>query len=217
METIDILLIVFGLASLAYMALIHKLPFAGDFVLKAIPALSLAAISFLYIPDLPGTLLGIGFVLSSFGDISLSFNGEKFFLGGLVSFLLAHVVYIITFSIGSEWSLAAAWLLGVLVVFGVGMVWVLRPHLGKMEIPVYVYISVILTMDVMAVLRGHPSHWLLIAGALIFTASDSILALDRFRKPIKGGKYYVMGTYYLAQLLICLAFLSTLPIKIFAC
>jgi uncharacterized membrane protein YhhN len=215
MDTLEILLILFAVSAIAYMALIHKLPFAGDFVIKAIPALSLATIAFIYIPGSHGTLLGLGFILSSLGDISLSFEGEKFFLGGLVSFLLAHVVYIIAFASGSDWSMDYAWLLGVLAIFGVAMVWVLRPHLGKMEIPVYVYISVILTMDVMAVLRGHHVPGVLIAGALIFTASDAILALDRFRKPIKGGKYYVMGTYYVAQLLICLAFLSTLPIRLF--
>lgn len=208
MQLFTILAIIFGISSLTYLALIHKLPFKGDFVLKAIPALTLAVAAFLLIPGPHGKLLALGFVLSALGDISLSFKGEKFFLGGLVSFLLAHVVYIITFSIGSEMTLANWWLFGVLGAFGIAMVLVLTPHLGKMKIPVYVYISVILTMDIMATLRGGPAYWTLIAGALTFTVSDTILALDRFRKPIKNGRFYVMTTYYAGQALICLAFMG---------
>jgi uncharacterized membrane protein YhhN len=101
-----------------------------------------------------------------------------------------------------------AWLFVILGIFGIAMILVLTPHLGEMKIPVYVYISVILTMDIMAVLRGGDANWTLIAGALTFTVSDTILALDRFRKPISGGKYWVMSTYYAGQALICLAFLG---------
>lgn len=200
-----ILSILFGAGALGYLAFIHKLPFKGDFALKAVPALTLAVISAMYVPGLPGILLCAGFVLSAMGDISLSFEGEKFFLGGLVSFLLAHVVYIVTFSQDSAWAMDKAWLLGVLAVFGVVMVVVLTPYLGKMKVPVYVYVSVILTMDTMAVLRGGPAQWLLIAGALTFTVSDTFLALDRFRKPIPGAKYWVMSTYYAGQAMICAA------------
>ena len=135
------------------------------------------------------------------GDISLSFEGEKYFIGGLVSFLLAHVVYIVTFTQGSPWSTELWWLLGLIGVFGVGMIVVLTPHLGEMKIPVYVYISVILTMDVMAVMHG-PDSWVLIAGALTFTVSDTILALNKFRKPVPAAEYLIMTTYYLGQALI---------------
>jgi alkenylglycerophosphocholine hydrolase len=201
-----ILTIVFGLGALGYLASIHKLPFKGDFALKAIPALTLAVAAILLIPGIHGKLLCAGFVLSALGDISLSFKGEKFFLGGLVSFLLAHVVYIFTFANGSAWAMDKAWLLGVLAVFGVAMLILLTPSLGPMKIPVYVYISVILTMDAMAVLRGG-NNGLLIAGALTFTLSDSILAWDRFKQPLSWGKYGVMSTYYAGQAMICLAFL----------
>ena len=106
MQLFTILALIFGISSVAYLALIHKLPFKGDFALKAIPALTLALAAFLLVPSPHGVLLAIGFVLSAIGDINLSFKGEKFFLGGLVSFLLAHVIYCITFSIGSKWNLA---------------------------------------------------------------------------------------------------------------
>ncbi len=200
-----ILSVIFLLGAFAYLGLIHKLPFKGDFVIKAIPALTLAALSLLCIPTIHGKLLCAGFLFSAVGDISLSFKKEKFFLIGLVSFLLAHVVYIITISNDSDWSMDRAWLLCVLAVFGIAMINVLNPHLGKMRIPVYIYVSVILTMDVMAVLRGN-DNWILIVGALTFTASDTILAFDKFRKPIPGAQYWIMTTYYAGQALIFLSF-----------
>jgi uncharacterized membrane protein YhhN len=206
-----ILTILFSVGAVAYLALIHKLPFPGAFAIKAVPALTLAVAALLLIPGIHGKLLCAGFVLSAMGDISLSFEGEKFFIGGLVSFLLAHVIYVFTFSNGSEWTMDYVWLLSVLLVFGIGMVVVLNPHLGEMKLPVYVYISVILTMDTMAVLRGGSNAGLLIAGAFTFTLSDTLLALDKFRKPIPGAKYWVMTTYYAGQALICLAFLCGNP------
>lgn len=204
-----ILILLFSVGAVAYLALIHRLPFRGDFAIKAVPALALAVGSLLLVPGIHGKLLCAGFVLSALGDISLSFEGEKYFIGGLVSFLLAHLLYILTFAQGSLWSMDHAWLLGVLGVFGLVMVVALTPHLGALKLPVYVYISVILTMDVMAVLRGGGSPWILIAGAFTFTLSDTLLALDKFRKPIPGAKYWVMTTYYAGQGLICGAFLCT--------
>jgi uncharacterized membrane protein YhhN len=198
--------ILFAVGAIAYLALIHRLPFKGAFAIKAVPALTLASISLHYIPGIHGILLCIGFLLSMIGDISLSFKSDKAFIGGLVSFLLAHVVYIVTFTQGSVWAMDKVWLLGILAVFGVVMMITLTPHLGPMKIPVYVYVSVILTMDTMAALRGGP-NWLLIAGALTFTVSDTVLALDKFRKPIPGAQYWIMTTYYAGQALICMAFL----------
>ncbi|MFN8394526.1 MAG: lysoplasmalogenase [Bacteroidia bacterium] len=193
----------FPLAGLLYIALLHKRPFKGDWVIKAIPALSLAVLSIFFVPGVYGKILCAGFVLSAMGDISLCFEGEKYFIGGLVSFLLAHVTYIVTFAMDSPWSTQLWWLLGLIGIFGVLMVMVLTPHLGPMKIPVYVYISVILTMDVMAVMHG-PDNIVLIAGALTFTLSDTILALNKFRKPVPAAEYLIMSTYYAGQALIFL-------------
>lgn len=193
--------ILFPLSGLLYIALLHKRPYKGDFAIKALPALCLAALSLIFIQDYHGYLLCAGFVLSAMGDVSLSFEGEKYFIGGLVSFLLAHVTYIITFATGTILIPDAWWLLALIGVFGIAMVVVLTPHLGEMKIPVYVYISVILTMDVMAVLHGSEA-FVLIAGALTFTVSDTILALNKFRKPIPAAEYLIMSTYYIGQALI---------------
>ena len=46
-------------------------------------------------PGTLGTFLCLVFGFSACGDFSLSFECFNFFLGGLVSFLLAHVIYIV--------------------------------------------------------------------------------------------------------------------------
>ena len=77
---------------------------------------------------------GLGFSLV--GDVLLMLQSDRF-VAGLASFLLAHLSYIVAFSSGtgfgfSVWPLAP-FLLYVIIVF-----LILRPHLGKMTLPVLI-------------------------------------------------------------------------------
>ena len=93
---------VFSVTSVSYMLLIRKLPFKGDFILKSVPILCLALITFLFVPAIfIGVPLFLGFIFSAGGDISLSFDkkkgmsekiAERNFLIGLGLFLIAHVL-----------------------------------------------------------------------------------------------------------------------------
>ena len=77
------------------------------------------------------------------------------------------------------------------LVVAVGLVYrKLAPGLGSLRIPVIVYIGVIVVMAWQALARcavvpgaGPP---LAAAGALLFAASDSALALARFQRPFAG-------------------------------
>jgi len=42
-------------------------------------------------------LITVGFLFSMFGDIILIFDGEVFFIFGLLSFLVTHIMYLIAF------------------------------------------------------------------------------------------------------------------------
>lgn len=42
-------------------------------------------------------------------------------------------------------------------------------------------------------------------GGVLFVASDSALALDRFRRPFRGAQPLVLATYWAAQTLIALS------------
>lgn len=201
------ILLAFAIPAILYIALIHKLPFTGDFAIKAFPILLLAVASWLFIPGLEGKLLAVGFVLSSGGDVSLSFEGDKFFILGLGCFLLAHIVYIVTFAQNYAFSPGQLPILIAFAVFAIGMAIVLYPKLGDMRLPVFIYISVILGMGLFATMWKGPAPTLLLIGALIFMLSDSMIAIDRFLKPLSWSKYFIMTTYYAGQFLIFTAFL----------
>lgn len=202
------LMMAFAFAALLYIGTLHVRPYGGDFAIKAIPAISLAIMAWAFIPGIQGKLLFAGFLLSACGDVSLAFKGEKFFLGGLVFFLLAHIVYVVTFSMDRPYTLERWYALAALAFLAIGMAVLLFPKLGAMKAPVLVYVSVILCMGVFASLRTGLNPWLLLGGATLFMLSDSVIALDKFLKPVPGAQYIIMTTYYAGQFLICRSFIA---------
>ncbi|RYP85820.1 lysoplasmalogenase [Nocardioides guangzhouensis] len=147
-------------------------------------------------------------VFSWLGDLFLMPGGDTWFLLGLAAFLGAQVCYCIGFAtrfsdspLRRRRALVApyvAWWLLLLVVLG--------PDLGGMVVPVAVYGAVLCTM---AALATGVHRWTTI-GALLFVASDSVLAAtslsDRLSVPADGA--VVMTTYTLGQALIVLGVLA---------
>lgn len=146
------------------------------------------------------------------GDCALLF-GEKpgFFIAGLLSFLIAHIFYIIFFSkhkpsSSENWFIHHLWLALPVIIYSVALLYYLLPMLGVMKIPVAVYTSVITIMllKAMALKNGvsKQSYWWLVFGALFFVISDSALAINRFAKPFAQSSFVIMITYGLAQWMI---------------
>lgn len=148
-------------------------------------------------------LIILGLIFSLFGDIFLMLPQEQF-VRGLLSFLLAQVVYSVAFADG--FSIPA---LIILLLFGAGTLYILIPHLGSYKIPVMVYMAVILTMGFTAIsryLESNPTGAAIAAvGAIFFMASDTILAFDRFRHSFPSARIWVLSTYWIAQTLIALS------------
>jgi uncharacterized membrane protein YhhN len=141
----------------------------------------------------------IGLVLGAIGDACLLGRG-RWFLAGLVVFLLGHLAYVAGITTiappPSSWlGLAAA------VPIGVGALALARlwPRLGSMRMPVVAYVGVIVAMVVGALATGRP---VLVAGALLFFASDLSVAQDRFVQPAFANKLWGLPAYYAGQLLI---------------
>ena len=80
----------------------------------------------------------------------------------------------------------------------------LAASLGPLLVPVIVYALVLAVMASSALLAelGNP---LAAIGALLFVASDAMLAIAKFRGPFAGHDPLIWITYYLAQALIFLA------------
>lgn len=161
----------------------------------------------LLIPVLAWSLIGadwarvrwvlVALLLSWVGDILLMLPFDLFVFG-LASFLLAHIFYIRHF--WSAWDRSASpfqplYLIGVMV-YLIGLLYLLFPVLGAMQVPVIVYGTVISAMLLLALQTDRPGYRL---GALLFVLSDSILAINKFHTPLPLASLWVMGTYGMAQ------------------
>ena len=153
-------------------------------------------------------------VFSTMGDILLIFEGRPFFILGLLSFLLAHVLYVLIFrsrlgAIKLDFYTALCSL--VIIAYYFFFMKFLWPHLGAMRIPVLAYAFVISGMLWMALqlLRSTSSfRWHIVLGALFFVVSDSLLSIQLFYSSFELAHFYVMLTYLLAQFLLVYGILN---------
>lgn len=178
-----------------------------------------------YLDQLPtfaewlGIFFLIGLVFSLAGDIFLML-ASKYFIAGLVAFLFAHLAYILGFNIPGLYFKPIA-MLFILVILIVGIPIYRRLKRALVEasnrslvIPVTVYIVVISIMLLSAVITlirpewSLPSAIMATVGAVLFYASDAVLAWNRFVKPMRYGRLINMMTYHLAQYLIAFAALA---------
>ncbi len=132
--------------------------------------------------------LFVGLIFCLIGDVCLALPQKKAFMGGLVAFLVGHVLYIFSFS-----SLIpiSYWIsTGLFIVFGASALtffW-LHPHLKSMLIPVLIYILVITIMVTGAWAVFWKSSFqisgraLILTGSLCFYLSDLFVARHRFIK-----------------------------------
>jgi len=176
---------------------------------KAVPIAVLLAWALAYEPAVGEgyrRLLAAGLLFSMCGDLLL-LSHERF-RAGLASFFLGHVCYTLAFLRGGAGFVPAiGWLLPLVV--GAGAVLrVLWRHAPRERVPIVCYVAMITLMAWSAVGRGiapatpQPSGVLAALGALVFMASDAILALDRFVTRWRGAHAAVMLTYYGAQILL---------------
>ena len=158
------------------------------------------------------TLLALLFSLA--GDVLLMFIdiSASFFLSGLVAFLLAHIMYIMVFLDKKNSKKTALIFITVLLIYAIGIFYLLKDGLGDMLIPVIVYMLVILTMVLTSTMRkdnvSKQSYNLVFLGAIFFVISDSFLAINKFYQPVPLSKIIIMSTYSLAQYLIVLGLLK---------
>jgi uncharacterized membrane protein YhhN len=156
----------------------------------------------------------LALVFSLLGDVLLLFadQSEHFFTLGLVSFLTAHVLYILLFLKHRHRTNSPFGFIALLLIYAASLFYVLKDGLGVMLIPVVVYMIAILAMATTAYLRKNSvnvnSYRLVFLGALCFMTSDSILALNKFYQPIPWSNMTIMLTYALAQYLIIIGILK---------
>lgn len=207
-----IILSVAVIAGLSYFAILPGPPNHRRAVWKTLPVLLLAV--YALIMDAP-VLLVLALLLSALGDAFLAYPGERNFMGGLASFLLAHVAYTVLFLmighlgflLDEPVRLAAA---ALLVVLAAGLVVLLWRSAGRLAPAVLAYASVIVAM---AILSLSVPAVVVFAGAALFLSSDIVLAIHTFRMderhPLRGlASIYVWASYFAAQLVLTLSLVA---------
>lgn len=191
----------YAILALAFIATLSYSPYEGSFALKVFPILLLFGAVVASAPFRGKWLLVAAVVFSGAGDVILDLTFQGNFIAGLVSFLTAHIFYVALFLKGAAVRRNMILPTVLAVAFPAAMAAFLWPHLGQMQLPVAVYIGVISSMLVTSLHRSR-LNFTVIAGAIAFVISDSVLALNKFYSPFPWARYAIMATYYLAQYLI---------------
>jgi uncharacterized membrane protein YhhN len=161
----------------------------------------------------PSVIAAIVFSLA--GDVLLMFEAKmsSFFMVGLLSFLIAHVSYILAYR-SHQTEIEITPLQGIqkmrlafpIVLAGTGLIVVLYPVLGGLRLPVIIYALVLVVMVLNALFRygrtNIKSFWFVFAGSVLFMVSDSLLAINKFLNPILMAEFLIMSTYIAAQYFI---------------
>lgn len=155
---------------------------------------------------------GLGLVFSLAGDILLLLPGWLFPAGAL-AFLLAHAAYIIGLNPNLP-PIGWAILPFVIIVAAAGVLYGRKllcslqkaHHSDRLRALIVAYMTAISLMLVSALLTLLRPAWPLsaaawtAAGAVLFFISDSVLAWNKFIRPLRYGNLVVMVCYHLGQL-----------------
>lgn len=149
------------------------------------------------------TLTVTGLFLCLVGDIFL-LDGDNFVFG-LSSFLLAHILFTLSFVSLDKFKRYLR-PVGTLLIIGLGYFSILYPNLGGLALPVFLYFLFIVVMCwqgiSLYIWKKEPAYKLIAVGVVLFLLSDSILAFNKFIVPFDLSGFMVLTTYWLAVSLL---------------
>lgn len=175
-------------------------------VIKAVPALAIALLLIKQRSnDKAFLLMGVGFIASAAGDVFLDLDRSGYFVQGLGSFLVAHILYTLAL-LRFRGPLAGRKIyLSLVILLASSMLALVFPKLGKLAVPVTAYILVIATMTSVACLHKS-KNFMVTYGAIIFMCSDSLIAIDKFLVPLSWSHLAIMITYFTGNYMIGMGF-----------
>lgn len=157
-----------------------------------------------------------GLIFGLIGDVCLNLRfvlekaGQKIFLGGILAFLIGHILYLVALIPLCEkvW----VWLVVGVFIAAALLYWILSSVEAEKAFKIFgvVYIGAVVLMTCVAVgvfrTRQTAGSLLYMAGAVLFTVSDIILIFNTFTK---DGKAWMRPAnlllYYLGQLFIAMS------------
>ncbi len=205
---------VYFIVGLICIILLDQSAFWPGFIAKALIIPVLIVIFIININLLSGRLhilMITGLFFSWAGDVflELSKNNDKLFIVGLACFLLAHIMYLTAFFLTPGHNSVLNnrfYLLIPVLIYGIILVSYLYADLDGMRLPVILYTIVILSMMAGALNRIDKvkkfSFYMVLAGAIFFVISDSVIAFNKFVRQFDSSGIVIMSTYIIAQYLI---------------
>ena len=156
-----------------------------------------------------------GMVFALAGDVFLMIREVDLFAPGLGAFLVMQLGYSRAFYLsiqqrGRAISVRSVWpALLLFMGYDALFLYLLRPAfrqnpaLAGLWWPVVIYAVCLSLMGLLATQRHKlPGYGWVVAGALLFILSDSLIAINKFRLLIPGSAFLIMSTYAAAQYLI---------------
>lgn len=153
-----------------------------------------------------GWIVIVGLFFSLIGDVLLL--NDKWFVYGLGSFLIAHIIFTHAFSslFGFQYNPIV---LIVLVCIGFAYFKFLQPTLKSYVVPVAFYFLAIIVMDWQALslsfLDKGEIYYLLGISSILFSFSDAVIAYNKFKKEFKSAELLILSTYWLSIFIICIS------------
>ena len=195
-------------AAIAIAAFSGALPLWLAFVFKPLTTVLVIAQAWPRGADAPRQrrLIRTGLFLSLLGDVFLLWPVPGF-LPGLLSFLLAHIAYIAAFCVPLRFAARPAAFV-VYAALAAAILWQLWPGIpGALRVPVLAYVLCLAGMAAQAAAWwrssvGRPDEFLARSAALggvLFMASDSLLAFNKFAAPLPLSSLWILATYWAAQ------------------
>lgn len=194
-----ITMVVSNLLALETLSVISKMSASSAFIALALTA---GALQSLY-----GRIVIAALSLSWIGDLLLAGGSEQLFLFGLISFLLAHVAFVVAFSVhGIKLNSALVAGIPVAALSIAVSLWLSTYVPADMVIPVRVYTLVISIMVITAFgARGAGAPLLIPVGALLFYFSDLSVATGQFVQTDFPNYVWGLPFYFGGQVLLALS------------
>ena len=162
----------------------------------------------------PTWLLVAALLFSWLGDVLLMPKGNAWFVGGGISFLVAHVLFVVLYAgrvdfAAVNWFIAVPVALVYAAIATVILVLLKEETPKPMFVPMFLYLLMNGAMNVFALMQllCNPCAGAAVAyiGALLFFASDCTLYLNKYyhKKELVPKKHFtIMLTYLLGEFLI---------------
>lgn len=152
-------------------------------------------------------LIGLGFSLA--GDIALLWP-QQGFLPGLVSFLVAHLAYLVAFTRESPLAARKAPFVAYALLAGAILAFLWGGIPSALRWPVLAYVVCLAAMAaqtavVWQLARGQAGERrasLAALGGFLFMVSDALLAINRFHTPLPASSLWILASYWSAQWLL---------------